>query len=349
MVSMDFVAERAPSNPYGPSPMRRPGSIRRTSTIETDWPEGLGRPMRMRGRARDLHTPKDGSSPQVLAEDWTLITCAAGRQIASIETNRLSDAAQQFVGSRGGGHLRGEIARVWPEEHAKATPLHLLLDDFSGASLVAGWGWRSWSAVLGEPAPTPAPSNGDVPASSLPGRGGKMEGVCSGFRPGASSLQIDGTTAMSVLSKTQVPNLAHPSDPLGWHQLTEQTGPAGRRARRTDVWLEDGRVQVDLGFQDSFTQPEGGRIAVHEYYVRATADPVTFELTSIEVDPRVLPFRECPAASRNAQRMVGQRLSGFRLGVVPTLPGTLGCTHLNDVLRSMEDIPGLAAALQAAA
>jgi hypothetical protein len=75
---------------------------------------------------------------------------------------------------------------------------------------------------------------------------------------------------------------------------------------------------------------------------------VTFELLSIRVDPRVLPYRECPAASPNASRMVGQTLSGFRLAVLDTLPGTLGCTHLNDVLRSLADVPQLVGQLRQA-
>ena len=46
-------------NPAGPAPVRRPGSVRRTSTIETTWPEGYGKPMLMQGRARDLLTPSE--------------------------------------------------------------------------------------------------------------------------------------------------------------------------------------------------------------------------------------------------------------------------------------------------
>ncbi len=121
-----------------------------------------------------------------------------------------------------------------------------------------------------------------------------------------------------------------------------------RRARRIDVWLDD-RVRIDVGFQDSATSPTGAdRVAVHEYQVSATADPETFELLSVEVDPRVLPYGECPGASPNAVRMVGADLAGFRLGVLETLPGILGCTHLNDVLRSMADVPRLAIQLREA-
>jgi hypothetical protein len=38
-------------------------------------------------------------------------------------------------------------------------------------------------------------------------------------------------------------------------------------------------------------------------------------------------------------------LADFRDAVLATLPGTLGCTHLNDVLRALADVPTLVAHL----
>jgi hypothetical protein len=32
----------------------------------------------------------------------------------------------------------------------------------------------------------------------------------------------------------------------------------------------------------------------------------------------------------------------FRDSVLEVLPGTMGCTHLNDVLRALADVPALA-------
>jgi hypothetical protein len=40
--------------------------------------------------------------------------------------------------------------------------------------------------------------------------------------------------------------------------------------------------------------------------------------------------------------MVNQRIGDFRNSVLEILPGTLGCTHLNDVLRALADVPVLA-------
>ncbi|MBV9994066.1 MAG: DUF2889 domain-containing protein [Caulobacteraceae bacterium] len=340
---MAYAARKAPNNPGGPSPLRRPGSIRRTSTIDTGWPEGMGKPMRMRGRARDLFTSPGGAA-QVLAEDSMDILSTPARQIETISTSRRNDDAQQFVGARGGGHLRGEITRLMPDEQSGTTPLNLILDDFSGASLVANWAWSRWITDWTTRMREAAAAAG---AEAMGPR--RMEGICSGFRPGSSALTSDGGPQRDQ-SFALVPPLPHPEDPAGWHEFTPQAEGVGmRRARRIDAWFDGDFVKLDIGFQDSATNPAGGpnRIAIHEYRVHALADPETFELLSIQVDPRVLPFRECPGATPNASLMVGADLTSFRLKVVEVLPGTMGCTHLNDVLRSMADATGLTRRLRA--
>lgn len=111
-----------------------------------------------------------------------------------------------------------------------------------------------------------------------------------------------------------------------------------RRARRIDV-SRDTIVRIDAHFQDSATTPEGGRQALHEYRVRATADPVSLELLSVEAEPRVLPFAECPAAAANVLRLVGTPLPRLRERVLEELRGPAGCTHLNDALRALADVP----------
>ena len=58
--------------------------------------------------------------------------------------------------------------------------------------------------------------------------------------------------------------------------------------------------------------------------------------------PLILPYRECPGASVKASRMIGLDVTTFRETVQEVLPSTHGCTHLNDVLRSLADVPWLA-------
>ena len=47
--------------------------------------------------------------------------------------------------------------------------------------------------------------------------------------------------------------------------------------------------------------------------------------------------------------MAGLPVGGFRNSVRETLPDVLGCTHLNDVLRALADVPRLARALSVSA
>ncbi len=331
--------EPAPRNPAGPSPLRRAGSVRRTSTVDTSWLDGYGQPMLMTGRARDLRTPVDGSAPGVLAEGDYQILASGRREVLSIATSADLPALQRMVGQRGGGNLRALLAEIVPEERAAGTPLYLILDDFSGASLVAGWAWSQWRDSW-------MPKPGDASQASTAGKNGQMEGICSGFRPGSTALNPDGTSN-PIQSSAAVPSLLNPDDPLGWHALADQAGVGMRRARRIDVWRENGVVTVDMGFQDSATSPRGGRVAIHEYLARATVDPETLELTAFSADPRILPYRECPSAVPHAQRIVGAHLPDLRLKVLEVLPGILGCTHLNDVMRSLAEVPQLLGALDA--
>jgi hypothetical protein len=340
-VTVEFIeSAHAPADPFGPSPRRRAHSVRRTSTIDSVWPQGIAEPKLMQGRARDIYTVAADSAPLVLAEDWMRILASPRREIIEIVTSRCNDVAQELIGQRGGGYLRGELARLLPDELAAGSPLNLLLDDFSGASLVAGWAWSRWSDDWME--------RQRQVGNAGPGRNGVMTGICTGFRPGSTALREDGSSDPVSQSSAIVPPLPRPDDIEGWHALDEQEGVGMRRARRIDVWLEDGLVQIDVGFQDSATSPKGGpdRIAIHEYHVTATADPETFALLSVRSEPRVLPYRECPSASPNVTRMIGTQLTDMRLAVPRELAGIAGCTHLNDVLRSISDVPQLVGRLR---
>jgi hypothetical protein len=172
-----------------------------------------------------------------------------------------------------------------------------------------------------------------------------MLDVCAGYAEGASSLLPDGYPNHGNYSRAEAAPVENPSDSAGWHAMPSQSGPKTRRTRRMDLWREGELVKVELGFQDSGANPEGGRTAIHEYLVHAEIDAAAGVLTALQALPLVLPYRECPGASIKATRMIGQKVRGFRQSVLETLPSTLGCTHLNDVLRTLADIPRLAQSL----
>ncbi|MGI5328585.1 DUF2889 domain-containing protein [Actinomadura nitritigenes] len=306
--------------PLGPAPLRRAGGVRRTSSLDMTWPSGFEGPLHILGRARDIRTPVRGGPPAELAEDRVDVTLHPRRVIADIRSTPPRPELAALVGGRAGGGLRSLLASAVPAERASGTPLYLLLDDLAGASLIADLAKTRW-----------LPDGADALADPA-----SMAGVCIGFRPGSSALR-PGAEPRPL----PVPPLVRPDDPAGWHDLPDLAEPSTRRARRIDVALSD-VLEIDAMFQDTATVPEGGRVAVHEYRVRATADPATGELTALEAEPRILPYPECPLAVANLDRLLGRSLHDLRTAVPRTLRGVHGCTHLNDALRALSDVPALA-------
>lgn len=291
--------------------------------------------MRVVGRARDAVTPRAGGRPHLCAEDSFVARVGWDRTILEIDASPARRGVADLVGARGGGQLRAAVDAALPAEKAAATPLHLLLDDLAGASLVAGWAWSRWRDDWREAAI----------ASGARQALRNMENICTGFRTGSTALADRGVFSLEQ-SACEVIDLRHPDDPEGWHAFMPQSDVAMRRARRIDIWEEGGLLHVDSAFQDSATTPAGGRQAVHEYRLTAVADPVSLQLLAIEADPRVLPYAECPGAAANAGRLVGERLPAFRTRVLRVLQGAAGCTHLNDALRALAEAPQLSARLQ---
>lgn len=317
----------------GFAPLRRPGSIRRTTSIDSDWPEGHDHPWQMIGQARDLLTPFDDAGAQVLAIGGFRIIASPNREIQSIEISPDHPDTRRLVGARAGGSSRQAIAATLGD--LRGTPTFQLLDDFAGASLVAGWIWSIWSDNWAA-----RMTRLSADAKAVPHR--KMVNICTGFAKGASSLAADGMPSPIGQSRTDVGPLENPADALGWHAMPLQQGPRKRRARRIDLWREDGTIKVDAAFQDSGSNPEGGRTAIHEYRLHAEVDAQSGILTALQVLPMILPYRECPGAAVKATRMIGHKLADFRNDVLEVLPGPQGCTHLNDVLRALADVPLLA-------
>lgn len=331
---MTVDVSRAPElrGPAPASPPRRPGSVRRTSSIDMSWPEGRAAGLALVGRARDLYTPPHGYGPVVLAADEIRARVDGNRAIQRIETTPPRAQADLLVGARAGGHLRRALAETMPDELAAATPLYLLLDDLSGATLVSQFAYSQWPSLWPPGATDPR---------GVASAGRSVAGVCIGFQPGSSALGPDGRS-LFIHDIRPVGRLNDAADPYGWHEFVETNEVASRRARRIDVFVTGNVIEFDSMFQDSMTVETGGRIAVHEYGVSGSVDVTAGTLCTITAEPRVLPYRECPLAANELDRIIGLPLADFRMAIPSVLRGTLGCTHLNDVLRALSDVPTLA-------
>jgi hypothetical protein len=331
------------SGPAGPAPLRRPNSIRRTATIDMTWPDGLGTQLHLEGHARDAVTFENPSEPPEIIETAKAeIGVGPNRTIEKISVEPDHPGIPKLVGARGGGHLRGAIAEYLPGERESGHPLYLMLDDVSGCSLIAGFAWRRFPQAVSIPRVPPAAPEGTEGREAM---SRNMADICIGWRSGGSALSEVGQEGGPGHRIRVVPSVVNPDDPHGWHELPEPPPVNMRRARRIDAWREGHLIKIDAAFQDSAGDPDHGRIAVHEYQISAEADVRSGLVTSMVTDARILPFRSCTTAKATATWLVNSPLADLRTTVLDRLGRANGCTHLNDALRALAEVPALTARL----
>ncbi len=204
---MEAPLTSPPSDPALAPPLRRPGSVRRTSTLLMFWPDGLGTDLHLKGRARDLRTPEHGE-PMVVSHSDLYAVTGRERDIRRIEADPAPAGLERLVGSRAGANLRSSITQELPDEVSQGTPLYLLLDDLAGSTLISGFAFLRWADHV------PMIKNR---VANAPRR--IMRDICSGFRDGASSLLSDGSISGLRQNTAHPGPLADPADPLSWHEL----------------------------------------------------------------------------------------------------------------------------------
>lgn len=327
------------------TPARRPSSARRTSTVDMLRPDGLVGPDGRVGdvvvdaRARDLRTGPDGEAE---ARDETRVTAeidyAGGWTLKSLASEPVEPRLAGLIGASAGGGFRRRVQADLPDQYAAATRLHLLLDDFPVATLVSGY-----SLGAGGIHPDPEALVGMARAD-----------LCSGWRSGGTIMvSIQRERTIPIVTGPEAPGLESPapmaseevlengSDADAWHDRPPLSPHAMRRARRLDVWLADGVIELDSLFRDSHVDADGLETVIHEYTVRGQVDPEDFTIRALVATPQVLPWVECPSAVASAGRLIGQDVRTLRPLVRAGFKGISTCTHLNDQLRELADLPAL--------
>jgi hypothetical protein len=301
------------------------------------WPAGRAGEMRLDGFARDLHTDPAGTET-ILATAAMQATIEPGRTVVAIRTAPDADAVAELVGGRGGGGFRKRLQSILEEDFRGGSPRYFLLDDLPAATLIGGFAWRLWPI-----------SDAERRLQSQYMAALDMTGICSGFQDGGLPARLQRMGQDTRHNLVPAKELLNPVDPDAWHDIpaVSPNYPTMRRRRRIDVRRDGDQLSVDAMFRDSIFGPGGEEMIVHEYQLNASADANEMVLTQLTAQPRVLPFAECPAAAGNVGRLVGQPLSQLRHSVLDLLAGTACCTHLNDMLRALAEVPTLSGSLHA--
>jgi hypothetical protein len=325
-----------PRDPVLTTPPRRPGSVRRTITIDQHR-FAPDEPQRVVGRGRDLRTRADGTADVVDHADVDAMVegVATSAVLLSLTADPDEPALQDLVGHPASKGFRGRLDQTLPEHRAGARVLHQLLDDLPMAMLIASYGWSLDADQFELP----------------PDAADRLRDQCSGWVDGGTMLgTLRDTGIFPIPPGTPADGLGPTTeDPLAWHELPALPPRSTRRRRRLDLVpgaAPDEPLELDVHFRDSHVDPAGVEHALHEYTVAATLEPGSLVVRSCSAVARVLPWPECPGSLASAARVIGDPVATLRNKVAVRFTGTSTCTHLNDLLRSMSSATALAAALE---
>lgn len=316
-------------DPTTTTEVRRNRSARRTSHIDI-LPSGEG-PMMMagftlRGRSRDVLTTADGAA-QVADEATIHAELAPGRMLRELTIEPDMASLGALVGLPVAGGFRAAVAETAGHHATEQTPLHTLLDDLPVASLIAGY-----ADLYSRPS-----DHATAPGA----RTGPQADICAGWQSGGTMLSaIAGSGQIPIPVGPDAPPIERPGDELSWHAMDPLPRGAMRRRRLVDVTARE-VIEIRAMFRDTHVDADGRETVLHEYELRVDADPTNLQVLAAAAVPRVLPWIECPQAVASAGRLIGHRLGTMRELVRKDFKGTSTCTHLNDLLRSIDDVVAL--------
>jgi hypothetical protein len=317
------------TGPLLKTPDRRPGSVRRTITVDADRPDGPTGDVIVTATGRDLLTADDGSPSVSATQRLTLrADYTSHQQVKQVAATPAPDRLDALVGLPSRHGFRRTARDLLAGDHRLPGLVDTILYDVpivTGLSQIALY--RRDMIVI-------------RPADA------KMRIECAGWKPGSTMYRRRGVGRDPNPNDGGVaPNPRRDDDPLAWHALPDLPPDGFRRWRRTDVWRAEGVLMVDAWWRDTYVAPDGALRIVHEYSVYGACDAASLSLTEVQAVPRALPGPECHEAAASAQVLVGLPLAALDGVVRSELSGYATCVHLNDQLHSLGDLPSLVACL----
>lgn len=313
--------------------------MRRTLTVDAQRPSGLATGLRLVGRGRDLLTGLDGSSIIKAASEMTVdLRYEVGAVVQAISVTPTVDGVEALLGRIATSGFRACIDSLTGARRGSLE--YALLDEIPVSTLVSGY-------AVGHSAAKGGMQHQELTRLRPPGPPLQVADLCAGFQTGGVIMtEMARSGRPPLVTGPPAPELRNRDDDLGWHPLDLLAPTEMRRWRRMDLWADqDGTFDLDGLFRDSHMSDGGEETIIHEYTVAARFDLALDLVTACEAEPRVLPWMECPQAAASAKRVAGMPISQLRRDVRDQFVGISTCTHLNDTLRQLGDVPTLAALL----
>jgi len=297
-----------------------PGTIRRTTTVDSSadgvWANGSI----INARGRDLIVDADGHQYTQAERELSVRTDATGA-LHGVPGGGLPPELDGLASRRG---FRRELGIYLDEHEGRPTLLGALLDDIPGMAIISGY------AQLHEVDPVVLRGRRSSPGF----------GVCTGFREGGHAATTDGAVPDMLSSRPLAPVLVG-ADERVWHE--DPPTPVGgmRRRRMVDVTPGEQQTRVSAYFRDVYLPHDGPEVVVHEYEVVATLGGSPLSVIEVVATPGALPLVDCPGSVVQVSLLEGARLDDIDAEVRRRLTGPQGCTHLNDTLRALRAVDHL--------
>lgn len=291
------------------------------------WENGVA----VEATAQDSAADRQGA---VTVRDTVVLTAAldADSRLLALGGDIGSPAVERLIGSSPVAGFRKELAALADHGLDPDSLPAALLDDLPTVRLIAGY-----ARIIEMP---PIPVGGRTAAPVL--------NICRGWAAGSAASQL-AAAGKSVISDTPpAPAFADLLDASAAVDEPALRPRSMRRRRILDLVPSGKNIGVYQYFRDSYCDENRNEGSLHEYVVSALLgddDSGQLAVKAISVEPRSLPFPECPLASSNAQLLVGTAIENIEGTVRSRLSGTMGCTHLSDVLRFLRFAWPLASAL----
>jgi hypothetical protein len=153
---------------------------------------------------------------------------------------------------------------------------------------------------------------------------------------GLCCIAISAAAAVSVFVTTEEPgmSLSQPADRERLHTRSIEINGYRRADGKYDIeaHLTDCKSFGQTNYDRGYIEPGE---PIHDMWLRLTVDE-TMHIHEVEAVSDKTPYVMCPAAAPNFTRLAGMQIkAGFLRDATRVVGGTVGCTHLRELLQQM--------------